>query len=273
MKKIFILVTLFAMSCAQKTEQSDQSDSTPANVQDLSQLPSNDLYSDGSSELIKTAELRFQVSDLKNSREQIDLAIRKYSGFIASSDLKYENPVLEEHLTIRVLSIAFEPLLREIEHQAAYVNFRKVTSDDVEKEFVDLESRLKSKREMEQRYADIVRSKAKSMEELLKAEREIGKLHEEIEAVVSRINFLRDQVRHSTIKLEIYQIMEQQTLSMVNSKGLGSKFLRAFTTGWQGLTSVFVGIVYVWPIAVFGVPISYFLWFRRRRKIIDQSVS
>jgi hypothetical protein len=265
MRKIFIAMALLAMSCGGPKEQSMQADSTE--TQDLSQLPSTDLYSDGRGELIKSAELRFQVSDLKKSREQIDLAIRKYSGFIVSADLQYENPVLEEQLTVRVLSMAFEPLLKEIEQQAEYVNFRKVTSDDVAKEFVDLESRLKSKREMEQRYADIVRSKARSIEDLLKAEDEIGKLHEEIEAVVSRLNFLRDQVRYSTIKLEVYQVKEQQTSSVLYTQDLGSEFQNAFATGWRGLTQVFVGITYMWPLATLAVLVWYFLWFRRRQKI------
>src|SRR5687768_14156529 len=105
MKKIFIVMAWLVMSCAQKTEQSAQEDS--AETQSLSQLPSTDLYSDGRGELIKTADLRYQVANLKKSREAIDLSIRKYSAFIVSSDLKYENPVLEEQLTIRVLSMAF----------------------------------------------------------------------------------------------------------------------------------------------------------------------
>jgi hypothetical protein len=269
MKKIFFLVLLIVMSCGgAKTEQSSLTDSTQTEAQDLAQLPSTDLYSDGRGELIKTAELRFQVANLKKSREQIDLSIRKYSGFIASSDLKYENPVLEEQLTIRVLSSAFEPLLKEIEQQAAYVNYRKITSDDVEKEFVDLESRLKSKREMEQRYADIVRRKANSTEDLLRAEYEIGKLHEEIEAVVSRMNFLRDQVRYSTIKLEIYQVVEQQTAAVGNEITLGNKFTNAFQSGWQGLTTVAIGLAHLWPLILLLCGAWY--WFRRRTKPVQQ---
>ena len=263
MKKIFLFIVLLSiLSCAQKEEASSSQDSMGNEVADLSKLPSTDLYSDGKNELIKTAELRFQVASLKKSREEIDVFIRKYSAFIASSELKYENPTLEEHLTVRVLSIAFDPLLKEIEQQASYLNYRKVNSDDVSKEFVDLESRLKSKRDMELRYAEIIRKKASTTEDLLKAEYEIGKLHEEIEAVVSRINFLKDQVRYSTIKLEIYQVMEQQKAVNSIEKPLSDQFSGAFKTGWNGLTQVLITLTNLWPLIILGfvTPFLFTLW-------------
>lgn len=253
----------------QQTEQSALEDVVQNDVQDLSALSSTDLYSDGKSDLIKKAELRFQVKDLKSSKEEIDKVIRKYSAFISSSDLKYNNPILEEQLSIRVLSIAFEPLLKEIEQQATYVNFRKVTSDDVSKEFVDLESRLKSKREMEARYAEIVRKKASSTDDLLKAEYEIGKLHEEIEAVVSRINFLRDQVRYSTINLEVYQVMEHQNASLRFDKPLGDQFSGAFKNGWNGLTNVLIAITNLWPLLVMvGIILFLVRQWKRKNQIL-----
>jgi hypothetical protein len=258
MKRISFFLLLIFGSCGQKTELS--SDET----QNLSSLPQADLFSDGRGELIKKAELRFQVTDLKKSREAIDLSIRKFSGFIASADLKYESPILEEHLAIRVLSSDFEPLLKEIEQQAAYLNYRKITSDDVEKEFVDLESRLKSKREMEERYADIVRKKVNTTEDLLKAEHEIGELHEEIEVVVSRINFLKDQVRYSTIKLELYQVQEQQSGIVSINKPFGNQFTDALLTGLHGLTRVLIALTNIWPILFLGFGGVYY-WMRIKK--------
>lgn len=254
---------LIITSCGQGLKET--SDSIQDETTNVTDLPSSDLYSDGKSDLIKKADLRFQVSNLKKSREAIDVLIRKYSAFIASSDLQYENPVMEEHVSIRVLSMAFEPLLKEIELQSTYLNYRKISSDDVSKEFVDLESRLKSKREMQERYAEIVRKKANSTEDLLKAEYEIGKLHEEIEAVVSRINFLRDQVRYSTINLELYQVVEQQAASFSVEKPLGGQFSNAFKNGWSGLTDVLVALVNLWPLLLLGA-VAFYLFRSWKRK-------
>lgn len=267
MRKLFYgIMMLIIASCAQQTEQAAADEIKDESV-DLSKLPSADLFSDGKSELIKKAELKYQVVDLKKSRSEIDNAIRKYSAFISSADLKYDNPILEEQLTIRVLNSAFEPLMQEIERQAHYINYRKINSEDVSKEFVDLESRLRSKREMQQRYAEIVRSKVTTTEALLKAEYEIGKLHEEIEAVVSRINFLKDQVRYSTISLSLYQVMEQQAASIGVSKPLGSEFINAFKNGWNGLTNLLVILTNVWPFLLLTLTGTIY-WHRRRKSLL-----
>jgi hypothetical protein len=258
-KFIFILLLLFSCGAPKMEDQSTADSAVSAN-----DLPSTDLYSDGTGQLIKTANIRFQVADLKKCREGIEGSIRKYSAYIEETDLKYENPLLEEHFTIRVPSPAFEPLLKELEAQATYINYRKVKSDDVEKEFVDLESRLKTKREMEQRYAEILRNSSKNTEDLLRTEKQIGELHEEIEAVVSRMNFLRDQVKHSTIKLEIYQVDETRANVVTTRPGLTTQVGEALATGWNGLMVIILLIFRVWPLWI-TVIVAWIIWRNRKR--------
>ncbi len=147
------------------------------------------------------------------------------------------------------------------------MNYQKVNTDDVSKEFVDLESRLKTKREVQARYEEILRKKTGTLEELLKTEKQIGELQEEIEATVSQINFLGEKVRYSTIKLEIYQIAEQQVAEVKSNSGLPKKFSRAFTSGLAGLTDVLIGLTYLWPFIIIGSSIWYFVWFRRKRRV------
>src|SRR5690349_20956128 len=106
----------------------------------LAMAPSSDLYSDGKARLIKTADYRFKVENVKKSTEAIELALKKYPAYISASNLHLENPILENKMTIRVQSQYFNDLLKEIDSQAKFVNFREVKTNDVAKEFVDLES-------------------------------------------------------------------------------------------------------------------------------------
>lgn len=170
--------------------------------------------------------------------------------------------MLEEHITIRVLSEYFEYLLKEIDTQAVYVNQRKITTDDVGKEFVDLESRLRTKREVEKRYGEILRSQAGTIDELLKAEQKIGALHEEIEATISRMNFLQNQVRYSTINLEFYQAVSPQVAAP--GPGFNKKIITAFAAGLAGAKELLIGLAYLWPLLLV-IFISLMIW--RKRKI------
>jgi DNA repair exonuclease SbcCD ATPase subunit len=247
-----IIALLFAAACSSKMEPSEVAglSETTASATTVSQAADvvSDLYSNGITKLIKTANYRFEVDNVQKSIDAIEVAMRKYNAFISSSALRLDNPMIESKMTIRVQNEYFQELLKEIDKQARFVNFRDIKTEDVSKQFVDLESRLKSKREVEQRYMEILRKKTGTIEDLLKAEHQIGDLHEEIEATVSRINYLKDEVRYSTINLELYQRVEQVVAG--NEATTLSDMQQALASGWRGLVAVLTGILYLWPLLI-----------------------
>jgi len=235
-----------------------------ANQLAMNEVDDVDLYSDGYTKLVKSVKYRFEVESVKKSTEAIEMALRKYPAYIASSSLHLENPLLENKLSIRVRSEYFHALLKEIDQQALYTNFRDVTSDDVSKQFVDLESRLKTKREVEERYAEILRKKAGTLEELFDAEKKIEELHEDIEATVSRINYLRDQVSYSTIELEFYQTLTTP-LNAKEELTLGDELLKGLATGWHATGRVLIALTYLWPLYLLTAAVVYIIRFRKLR--------
>jgi len=264
MKKLMLigLIGIVLLSCSQKRSESPaQSTDQQIDKAQVNAALARDLYSNANEKVIKVAQYRFQVASVKKSQEAIEVAVRKFSAYISSSTLTLENPLLEDHIVIRVPSEYFEDLLKEIDTQAIFINERKITADDVAKEFVDLESRLKTKREVEQRYAEILRSKAGTIEELLKAEQKIGELHEEIEATISRINYLHDQVRYSTINLDFYQTVSQEAAQVSSGPGFKERFLKALSSGLTGALEILIGLTYLWPL--FVLSILFLLWRRK----------
>lgn len=269
MKKVIILLftCIFLNSCGRKTQEasSETVDSTNGQLvadNALSAVPKNDLYSDGKTKLIKEANYRFEVKNVKESTAAIETAIRKYPAYISSSSLKLENPLLENKMTIRIESEYFNDLLQDIDKEVIFVNVRDVSTEDVSKEFVDLESRLKTKREVEARYMNILRSKAGTIEELLEAEKQIGALHEEIEATISRMNYLKDQVRYSSINLEFYQAISEKVAA--NEETVSGKFKEALSAGLDGVVAVGLGLAVIWPVVLVGLMILGYLVYRKR---------
>jgi hypothetical protein len=262
-----IIITITIAGCERKMEASEGANtsesSTLATSVSQQAAAASDLYSNGLTKIIKSANYRFEVKDVHKSIDAIEVAIRKYNAFISSSDLRLDNPVLESKMTIRVPNEFFHELLKEIDNEAQFVNFRDIKTEDVSKQFVDLESRLRSKREVEQRYMEILRKKAGTIEDLLKAEKQIGELHEEIEATVSRINYLKDEVRYSTINLEIYQKVEQ--IIAGNKTSTFNDMRQALASGWHGLIAVVTAILYLWPMVIL-VSVSFILYRVSKKK-------
>ena len=213
--------------------------------------------------LIKTADYRFEVTDVKKTTEYIESAVHKSPAFVSSSNISSIDGHLQNEMTIRVQNEFFDDLLKYIDHQAVYVNSRNISTQDVAKEFVDLESRLKTKREVEARYTDILRNKAGTIEELLAAEKQIGDLHEEIEATVSRINFLKDQVSYSTIRLEFYQPVIERPIVAEEE----NMFATAFMAGLNGVTELVIALIYIWPLFVVLSAVFFFIRYKKKRFI------
>ena len=278
--QFFALTAVIAclISCATKSEAPLPGDTLSSadltNVEAKAQLavtPTSDLYSDGKTKLIKTADYRFEVDNVKKSTEAIEAALKKFPAYISSSNLHLENPILENKMTIRVQSAFFQDLLKEIDGQARFVNFREVKTNDVSKEFVDLESRLKTKREVEERYNEILRKKAGTIEELLNAEQQIGELHEEIEATISRINYLKDQESYSTINLEFYQRIEQEIAS-VAEVSWSDRFGKGLNSGWEGVLTIGVILAHMWPLLLIaGIAFVFHKnWRKKKAPIVDR---
>lgn len=270
-----LLCLLFLIAgCAHKSEEFDSTSQLKRDINAIEvknavqntpqQEALKDLYSNGKAKLIKTLNYRFEVENINKTTEAIEAAVKKYPAYISDSKMELENPILENKITIRIQSEYFQNLVKDIDPLVKFVNHRTITTEDVAKEFVDLESRLKTKREVEQRYMEILRKKAGTITELLDAEQKIGELHEEIEATISRINYLKDQVSYSTINLEFYQTITQK-IAEVETDSTGDNFKEALTAGWSGIVKFFLVITYIWPLIVMGIVTGVFYWFRKRR--------
>ncbi|MBW9235445.1 DUF4349 domain-containing protein, partial [Leptospira santarosai] len=98
----------------------------------------------------------------------------------------------------------FEKFLLEAEGEAAKVLERNVTGQDVTEQYVDLESRVRSKRAVEERLLDFM-SKAQKTEDLLKISEDLAQVQEEIEVMVGKMKYLENQTSFSTIEISMYE--------------------------------------------------------------------
>ncbi len=194
--------------------------------------------------IIKNAQVKFQVKELNASSKNVEVLTKKYGAYISSSNQGTNYNNLYNTISIRVPAIQFEGLLNDLLKESIYLESKNITSQDVTEEYVDTETRIKTKKDIEQRYKEILRQ-AKTIEEILAVEAKLAEIREEIEAKEGRLKFLSDNVMYSTIQLEIYETVSGQVQP---EYGFFSKLGEAITGGWSGLLSFFLGIVRIWPL-------------------------
>jgi hypothetical protein len=210
-----------------------------------------------SRKLLKNGNVVFETADLEKMKLNIENLVQKFDGYISSDYAnEYDNKV-NYYLNIRIPSQYFDSILKEISIQISKFDAKEITISDVTEEFLDIESRLKNKKELEKRYLEILQQ-SKSVEDILNIERELGKLREEIEATEGRLNYLSNQVSFSTLSVSLYKKVANETSFL-------GKIGERFNNGFENLKSFLLFILTVWPFVII-IPFSYFL-FKKWRHI------
>ncbi len=217
--------------------------------------------------IIKNATVKFQVKELTNSSKNIEIVSKKYGAYVSASNQTNNYGSLNNSISIRVPAGKFEDLLNEVLKESIYIESKNITSQDVTEEYVDTETRIKTKKDIEQRYKEILRQ-AKSIDEILAVESKIAEIREEIESKEGRLKFLSDNVLYSTIQVELYQTISGE---IQPENGFFSRLGRAISDGWDGLLGFFVGLIRIWPfllICTIVILVGKRWWNRRNKKTI-----
>lgn len=211
--------------------------------------------------IIKTGHLTMQVKSVDSSTAQIYQTVNQFDAYISGQNLTSNNYEIRNTFTIRVPIEQFDALMNNLAGQGTYIKQRQISSKDVTAEFVDIEIRLKTKKEVRDRYIDILRKKAKTVEEVLQAEEAIREVQEEIESREGRLRYLKDQTSLSTIYLNIYETVDYTPEPVSYRKTFGSRIVDALENGWEFLQLIFIGLLTIWPLLIiFGL----LIWQRKR---------
>ena len=209
--------------------------------------------------IIKTARLRYPTQDLKVSFDAIYKSAKIYKAYIQNDNSGTDYGSYYRNVTIRIPNTSFDAFIAEISKGVTHFDVKEIAAQDVTEEFVDVTARLKAKRTLENRYLEILK-KATKVSEILEIEKELSKIREEIEVAEGRLHYLENRVTMSTISIEMYTEKPEGTGTRIS---YGSKMWNAITSGFNGLSSFFLGLLHIWPFILIFVVVFIFV----RRKI------
>lgn len=209
--------------------------------------------------IIKTGEITFHTPNATETKTIISKSVVELNGYIAEDNVYDYGNRIENRVLIRIPADNFEKLLEQISNNIDKLDSKNITSLDVSEEFIDIESRIKTKKELENRYLELLK-KANNVEEILAIEKEIGTLRTEIESIEGRLKFLQDQVSYSTLTVVYYE-------KTSSSFGFNSKLSDAMKNGWTNLLWFFIGIINLWPfiLLIFAIIIISKRIYKRRK--------
>ena len=101
------------------------------------------------------------------------------------------------------------------------------------------------------------------MDEMLSIENQIGNVRAEIESMEGRLNFLKNQVAFSTIKISFYELTGTDF-------GFASKFVHSLKNGWDNLLTFLIAIVNLWPFLILAGS-SVYLYSKHKKRVRNQA--
>lgn len=262
LKFLIIFLTLFFISCNTNSYKEDlvaeEVDLTEEfEIANSEGTISNFVLKQNSAPLdlkiIKSASARYKVKDVKEATQKIKIIAQQYGAYI--SDLRFQNDLYkkENRFTIKVPQLYFDKIMDSVYTVVDFIEYENITTKDVTEEYIDLETRLKTKLEVKQRYEDILRKNAKTVEDILKAEDRLRIIQEEIEAAQGRLKYLTNKVSFSTIQIDLYENVDYQEEPESYTKTFWDKSKEGFSNGWSIIEVFVVFVITIWPIIIIGI--------------------
>ncbi len=192
--------------------------------------------------LIKTGDLRLESRDLAKAEASIGALTRELGGYVASSS----NSGTYLSMSLRVPQEKFDLALSSLKASARLLS-KSESVHDVTLQYVDMESRIATKKILKERYTDYLR-RATKVEDLLAVERSLNDVLSELESMESSFKALRDQIDYATISVGVELPPEAQPASE-------RSIVRGILKVWDGFLGFLNFLVYaILFIILFGLP-------------------
>ncbi|QLC66886.1 DUF4349 domain-containing protein [Flavobacterium sp. LPB0248] len=212
--------------------------------------------------IIKEATLRFETDNLENTFNQIQKTILSNKARIINDSEGKDYGTVFRNLTVKVPSQNFDRFINDVSKGVSYFEVKNISAEDVTEQFIDLTSRLKTKKKLEERYLEILK-KANKVSEILEIEQQISTIREEIEAKEGQLKYLESRVSESTITIEFYKtIAEKEGIKI----SYGSKLWNAVKSGFFSLSDFLISLISVWPFVILFCVFAYFIRKRLKRR-------
>lgn len=167
-------------------------------------LPSAGFAADG--KVIRNGTLSIVVESPATAVAGVEKIIAGIPGaFIATAEVRQLRERQPSMFTLRVPAEAFDQAMSALRALAQEVLVEQVAARDVTEEYTDLDARLRNLQAAETQLLTFL-EKAEAVDDLLKVEKRLAEVRQEIEQLQGRVNVLENRIALATIHLLLHAL-------------------------------------------------------------------
>ena len=262
MKIIFLFITALLLISSQACKPARDKDvlakdasvnfETTSKAMDKQGNESDVTESNIDRKLKKEASISFETREYKKTCSNIRNLITKYKGkIVKESDNIGENKEIVGNFDIRIPAKSFDLFLGEMDAIDGKIVNKAIDIEDITADYIDLETRLKSKKELENRYLQLL-SKATKVSEILEIEAKLNDQRTEIESMEGRFRFMQHEVANNLLHITVNE-------TKAVTSGFIGKLLKSLRFGWTAFVEFLIVILTLWPFMILGCIIWFFI--------------
>ena len=200
--------------------------------------------------IIHNASLSMETKEYDDTRSRLMAAVKEHGGYLESSSetgsAEMGNRWAE--YVLRIPSEHYSEFLQAAEGAGSLVR-KDESTEDITREYVDVEARLESLRVQEKRLLELA-AQAQTMEDLLTIEGHLADVQYQIESYTSQQRVFDDRVDYSTITVDLREV----TVYTPTVQSFGSRIQEALGDSWDnfviGAQEFVIGFIYFFPTLV-----------------------
>jgi type II secretory pathway pseudopilin PulG len=163
--------------------------------------------------IVRTGALELTVKSPADAAEQIRLMAESMGGYLEAAQIGGTKDAPSADITIRVPAAHFEEAKAQVRKLAARVESEKTDAQDVTRQYVDMEARLRNLRAEEAQYLTIMKS-AYKVDDLLEVAQKLSEVRGQIEQQQAEFQTLSKQVETVAISISLRTLADTQVFGL-----------------------------------------------------------
>jgi hypothetical protein len=216
--------------------------------------------------LIKTAELTSEVDDVDEGFEKVFGVAKGARAIVVGTSREVaEQGYSYGSVTIKVHPSKYDETMRALRKIGRLLE-ENSTTEDVTRAYTDLQARLDNAEAAHARYLEILATRAGTVSDVLKVEREIERVTEKVERLKGQIRYLDSRIGLATITVHL----EEPHAAVPTGYNLGKAIKKAFRVAARICIFLIQAAIVLLPfiviLIVLVVIVRLIVWYLQRRK-------
>ena len=223
-------------------------------------LQSVDARSLAPAMVIRTGQAFIEVDKVDPAILKIRQIAAQVGGYITNSSISGGNDQIRQAtLELKVPAPKYDEAVSSLS-TVGKVETVSSSAQDVGEEFVDVTARVNNSRRLEERLISLLANRTGKLDEVLRVERELARVREEIERYEGRLRYLTARVAMSTLTITVHE-----PAPLLGSTPGENPIAAALRRAWRNFVAVVAGSIAALGVAIPLALLGLAIWFGYRR--------